>query len=172
MPVTEYLERNARLYPDEVALVELNPDEPDTRRTSWKEFELIQPSRFEPYRREITWSVFDEKANRFANMLIGRGIKKGDKVQVLSGKDRGKQGVVLRALPAENKVVVEGVSVVKKAVKPNAANQQGGIVSQEAPIDASNVNLVCPECGKVTRVGHEKDGKNKLRVCKKCGHMF
>ena len=53
MPVTEYLERNARLYPDEVALVELNPDEPDTRRTSWKEFELIQPSRFEPYRREI-----------------------------------------------------------------------------------------------------------------------
>ena len=74
MPVTEYLERNARLYPDEVALVELNPDEPDTRRTSWKEFELIQPSRFEPYRREITWSVFDEKANRFANMLIGRGI--------------------------------------------------------------------------------------------------
>ena len=169
MPVTEYLERNARLYPDEVALVELNPDEPDTRRTSWKEFELIQPSRFEPYRREITWSVFDEKANRFANMLIGRGIKKGDKVQVLSGKDRGKQGVILRALPAENKVVVEGVSVVKKAVKPNAANQQGGIVSQEAPIDASNVNLVCPECGKVTRVGHEKDGKNKLRVCKKCG---
>ena len=89
-------------------------------------------------------------------------IKKGDKVQVLSGKDRGKQGVILRALPAENKVVVEGVSVVKKAVKPNAANQQGGIVSQEAPIDASNVNLVCPEGGKVTRVGHEKDGKNKL----------
>ena len=83
MPVTEYLERNARLYPDEVALVELNPDEPDTRRTSWKEFELIQPSRFEPYRREITWSVFDEKANRFANMLIGRGIKKGDKVAIL-----------------------------------------------------------------------------------------
>ena len=68
--------------------------------------------------------------------------------------------------------LVEGVAVAKKAVKPNAANQQGGIVSQEAPIDASNVNLVCPECGKVTRVGHEKDGKNKLRVCKKCGHKF
>ena len=85
-------------------------------------------------------------------------IKKGDKVQVLSGKDRGKQGVILRALPAENKVVVEGVSVVKKAVKPNAANQQGGIVSQEAPIDASNVNLVCPECGKGTRVGHTPAG--------------
>ena len=99
-------------------------------------------------------------------------IKKGDKVQVLSGKDRGAQGVVLRALPSEGKVVVEGVAIVKKAVKPSAANQQGGIVSQEAAIDASNVNLVCPACNQVTRVGHEKDGKNKLRVCKKCGHKF
>lgn len=99
-------------------------------------------------------------------------IKKGDKVEVLSGKDRGKQGTVLRAMPAEGKVVVEGVAVVKKAVKPNAQNQQGGIVSKEAAIDASNVNLVCPKCGKVTRVGREKDGKNKLRVCKKCGEKF
>ena len=96
-------------------------------------------------------------------------IKKGDKVEVLSGKDRGKQGVVLRAIPKAGKVVVEGVAIVKKAVKPTQANQQGGIVSQEAAIDASNVNLVCPECGKRTRVGHEKDGKNKLRICKKCG---
>ena len=103
-------------------------------------------------------------------------IKKGDKVQVLSGKDRGKQGVILRALPAENKVVVEGVSVVKKAVKPNAAGQQGGIVDKEMPIDVSNVQLICPECGKRTRVGHEAgelDGhKTKLRICKKCGHKF
>ncbi|WP_085830619.1 50S ribosomal protein L24 [Collinsella vaginalis] len=103
---------------------------------------------------------------------MSMSIKKGDKVEVLSGKDRGKQGTVLRALPAEGKVVVEGVAVVKKAVKPNQQNQQGGIVSQEAAIDASNVNLVCPECGQRTRVGHEKDGKNKLRVCKKCGHKF
>ena len=83
MPVTEYLERNAKLYPHEVALVELNPSEPDTRRTTWKEYELIQPSRFEPYRRAITWSIFDEKANRFANMLISRGIKKGDMVAII-----------------------------------------------------------------------------------------
>ncbi len=81
--VTEYLERNAREFPDEIALVELNPDEPDKRRTTWKEYELIQPEGFKPYRREITWSVFDEKANRFANMLISRGIKKGDKVAIL-----------------------------------------------------------------------------------------
>ncbi|MCD8083617.1 MAG: acyl--CoA ligase [Clostridiales bacterium] len=83
MPVMEYLERNARLYPDEIALVELNPEERDTRRMTWKEFDLIQPTGFKPYRREITWSIFDEKANRFANMLIGRGVRKGDKVAIL-----------------------------------------------------------------------------------------
>jgi acyl-CoA synthetase (AMP-forming)/AMP-acid ligase II len=83
MVVTELLERNAMHYPDEVALVELNPAEADTRRTSWKEFDLIESNRFAPYRREITWGVFDEKANRFANMLISRGIKKGDKVAII-----------------------------------------------------------------------------------------
>ncbi|MDO4330909.1 MAG: class I adenylate-forming enzyme family protein [Lachnospiraceae bacterium] len=83
MPVMEFLERNARLYPDEVALVELNPEEKDTRRTTWKEYELIRPTGFTAYRREITWSVFDEKANRFANLLISRGIQKGDKVAIL-----------------------------------------------------------------------------------------
>ena len=83
MPVTEYLERNAKLYPDEVALVELNPEEKDNRRITWKEQELVEPGRFQPYRREITWGVFNEKANRVANMLIGRGIRKGDKVAVL-----------------------------------------------------------------------------------------
>ena len=99
-------------------------------------------------------------------------VKKGDTVEVLSGKDRGKRGTVLRAKPAEGKVVVEGVAMVKKAVRPTQQNQQGGIISQEAAIDVSNVNLVCPKCGKRTRVGHKKDGKNKLRVCKKCGHEF
>ena len=83
MPVVEFLERNAKLYPNDVALVELNPSENDRRRISWKEFELIEPNRFAPYRREITWSIFDEKANRFANMLLSRGIKKGDKVGIL-----------------------------------------------------------------------------------------
>lgn len=83
MPVTNYLERNARLYPDEIALVELNPEEKDTRKTTWKERELVEPDRFQPYRREITWSVFNEKANRVANMLMGRGIRKGDKVAIL-----------------------------------------------------------------------------------------
>lgn len=83
MPVTDFLDKNAQLYPNEIALVELNPDEKDTRRSTWKEYELIQPDSFQPYRREITWNVFNEKANRFANMLIGRGVKKGDKVAIL-----------------------------------------------------------------------------------------
>lgn len=83
MPVTDFLDRNARLYPEDIALVELNPEEKDTRRTTWKEYELIQADSFQPYRREITWGVFNEKANRFANMLLGRGIKKGDKVAIL-----------------------------------------------------------------------------------------
>ena len=83
MPVTEYLERNASLYPNEVALVELNPDEKDNRRITWKEYDLIEPTKSLAYRREITWSVFNEKANRFANMLLSRGVKKGDKVAIL-----------------------------------------------------------------------------------------
>ena len=100
-------------------------------------------------------------------------VKKGDKVQVLSGKDKGAQGEVLKAFPAEGKVIVEGVAMVKKHQKPNAANQQGGIIDREAKIDVSNVMLVCPTCGKATRVGHatDADGK-KVRVCKKCGAQF
>ena len=83
MLVTELLERNHKLYGDEVALVELNPLIRDARRTTWKEFDLVQQTEAKPYRREITWSIFDEKANRVANMLISRGIRKGDRVAVL-----------------------------------------------------------------------------------------
>lgn len=100
-------------------------------------------------------------------------VKKGDKVEVLSGKDKGKQGVVLRAIPEDGKVVVEGVAVVKKATKPNPTNQQGGIIPTEAAVDVSNVALVCPSCGKATRVGHGIDDEGrKTRVCKKCGAKF
>ncbi|MCR5698566.1 MAG: acyl--CoA ligase, partial [Treponemataceae bacterium] len=83
MPVTDYLERNKKLYGNEVALIELNPEQKENRRITWKEYSLIQPTPEQPYRREITWSVFDEKANRMANMLLSRGIKKGDKVAIL-----------------------------------------------------------------------------------------
>jgi len=83
MPITDLLERNSKLYGDEVALVEINPEIQEEQRVTWKEYELIQPTSSAPYRREITWSIFDEKANRVANMLLGRGIRKGQKVAIL-----------------------------------------------------------------------------------------
>ena len=97
-------------------------------------------------------------------------IKKGDKVEVLTGKDKGKRGEVLRVYPEKNKVVVEGGAIAKRHVKPNAANQQGGIVEAEAAIDASNVALIDPKTDKPTRVGYliKEDG-TKVRVSKKSG---
>ncbi|MBR2208195.1 MAG: acyl--CoA ligase [Synergistaceae bacterium] len=83
MPITDLLERNSKLYGDEVALVEINPEVQEPLRLTWKEYDLIQPTSMKPYRREITWSVFDEKANRVANLLLSRGVKKGQKVAIL-----------------------------------------------------------------------------------------
>ena len=97
-------------------------------------------------------------------------VKKGDKVQVLSGKDKGAQGEVLRAFPREGKVIVEGVAIVKKAQRPTQENQNGGFKEMEAKIDVSNVMLVCPGCKAATRVAHRFDEAGKKhRVCKKCG---
>ncbi|WP_349410716.1 50S ribosomal protein L24 [Pseudalkalibacillus sp. SCS-8] len=99
-------------------------------------------------------------------------VKKGDKVQVISGKDKGKQGVVLQALPKENRVIVEGVNVVKKHAKPSQDNPQGGILNVEASIHASNVLPIDPKSGEPTRVGYEeKDGK-KVRIAKKSGEAL
>ena len=83
MPITDLLERNSKLYGDEIALVEINPEIQEEQRVTWKEYSLIQPTSSAPYRREITWSIFDGKANRVANMLLGRGIRKGQKVAIL-----------------------------------------------------------------------------------------
>ena len=83
MPITELLEKNCRLYGDDISLVEINPELPETRRVTWREYNLIAPSPAPYYRREITWNVFNEKANRFANLLLSTGIRKGDKVAIL-----------------------------------------------------------------------------------------
>ena len=96
-------------------------------------------------------------------------IKKDDKVVVLSGKDKGKQGKVLIADPKAMKVVVEGVNVATKHKKPQKQGDEGGIIKVETPIYASKVQLVCPKCGKATRVGHKVGKDGKVRVCKKCG---
>ena len=83
MPITELLEQNCKMYGNDICLVEINPEVKDKRRVTWKEYELIEPSHDSYYRREITWNVFNEKANRFANLLLSRGVKKGDKVAIL-----------------------------------------------------------------------------------------
>ena len=101
--------------------------------------------------------------------MAGLHVKKGDTVKVIAGKDKGKEGEVIRALPSKGRVVVEKVNVVKKAQRPTQANPQGGIISMEAPINVSNVMLVCPSCKAATRVAHRFDEAGKKhRVCKKC----
>ena len=96
-------------------------------------------------------------------------IRRNDTVKVISGRDKGKQGRVLRVMPDEGKVLVEHVMMVKKHVRPNPQhNIQGGIAEQEAPISVSSVMLLCASCGPV-RVGHEMRGDRKVRVCRKCG---
>lgn len=96
-------------------------------------------------------------------------IKKGDTVKVLSGNDKGKTGEVLEVIPKTEKIIVKDVNIKKKHVKPRRQGEEGGIIPSEFPIHSSKVAVVCPKCGKATRVGFEVDGDNKVRVCKKCG---
>ena len=96
-------------------------------------------------------------------------IKKGDNVEVLSGNDKGKKGEVLEVLPKEEKIVVKGVNVRKKHVKARRQGDESGIISVECSIPSSKVNVVCPKCGKTTKVGYSIEKDQKVRVCKKCG---
>ncbi|MGB9812674.1 MAG: 50S ribosomal protein L24 [Thermovenabulum sp.] len=100
-------------------------------------------------------------------------IKKGDTVVVISGKDKGKKGKVLRVFPKESRAIVEGVNMATKHKKPSPKFPQGGIIHQELPIYTSKLMIVCGKCGKATRVGHTflEDG-TKVRVCKKCGEVI
>jgi large subunit ribosomal protein L24 len=101
--------------------------------------------------------------------MAGLKIKKGDRVRVLTGKDRGKEGEVSRAMPAEGKVIVDGINVAKKHQRPTRATMQGGIIDKDMPIPVANVAVVCPSCGKATRVGYRIEGDGtKIRICKKC----
>jgi len=95
-------------------------------------------------------------------------IKKGDEVEVLSGKEIGKRGTVMRVLPADNKLIVDRVNVVKKHQKPTRATMQGGIIDKEMPLHASNVGIVCGKCNRATRIGYRFDGDKKIRICRKC----
>lgn len=97
-------------------------------------------------------------------------IRKGDTVRVIAGKDKDKEGKVIRVYEKDHKVLVEGVNMVTKSVKPSAANQQGGIVNKEAPLDISNVMYL--KDGKVTRIGYKMDGDKKVRIAKKTGEVI
>jgi large subunit ribosomal protein L24 len=95
-------------------------------------------------------------------------LKKGDRVRVLSGKDRGKEGEIMRAIPQRGMVIVDGVNQVKKHQKALRATMQAGIIDKDMPMPVSKVAIVCPSCGP-TRVGYRFDGNNKVRICRKCG---
>ena len=100
-------------------------------------------------------------------------VKAGDRVVLTAGKDKGKIGNVKKAIPSESKVIVEGANMVTKAQKPQPmAGIQGGLIKLEAPVDASNVMIVCPACEKPTRIKHDVVDGKKVRVCKKCGEQL
>lgn len=99
-------------------------------------------------------------------------VKKGDKVMVITGKDKGKTGVILAAFPKKDRVLVEGVNIIKKHMKPNQDNPQGGIISQEAAIHVSNVMIIDPKSGEPTRVGYKIEDGKKVRVAKKSGELL
>jgi len=100
-------------------------------------------------------------------------IRRNDTVKVITGRDKGKQGRVLRVFPEKNKILVEHVMVVKKHVRPNPQKQiKGGIAEQESPIAVSNVMLVCGSCNRPARIGHEERGDRMVRVCKSCGNTL
>lgn len=96
-------------------------------------------------------------------------IKKGHTVLIISGKDRGKKGKVLRTLPKKRRVVIEGVSLIKKHQKAKKTGEKGQIVEMPAPIDVSNVKIICSKCTKAARIGYKVIEKRKYLVCKKCG---
>lgn len=96
-------------------------------------------------------------------------IRKGDQILVISGKYRNKKSGVLRAFPKKRKIVVEGVNLVKRHQKPKRTGEKGQTVEMPLPIDISNVKLICPKCGKATRVGCKIINNKKYRICKKCG---
>ena len=95
-------------------------------------------------------------------------IRRDDEVRVMQGKDRGKTGRVVRVLPREGRVMVEGVARAKKHARPSKRRQQGGIIDVEQFVDISNVQVVCRSCGRPTRIGHRFEGDDKVRICRKC----
>ncbi len=100
-------------------------------------------------------------------------IRKNDEVMVILGRDRGKKGKVLNSIPGEDRLVVEGINMIKRHMKPSKQMRQAGIIEKEAPVNVSDVMLVCKKCNRPTRVGfHYMEGGSKVRVCKKCHEVI
>jgi len=105
-------------------------------------------------------------------------IKIGDEVVVLSGKDKGKKGKVIECIPKQDKIIIEGMNIAKRHVKATKRGQESGVIEREAPFFSSKAMLICPRCGKNARIGiktskiNEEEGKEKLRICKKCGEVI
>ena len=99
-------------------------------------------------------------------------IRKGDTVDVITGKDKGKRGKVLRVVPEQERLVVEGVNKQKRHQKASAKVMQAGIITREGPVHASNVMVHCPKCHAPTRIGHRMEGERKIRVCRRCGESL
>jgi large subunit ribosomal protein L24 len=95
-------------------------------------------------------------------------IKKDDQVLVISGDEKGKKGTVSKSLPSKNKVVIEGVNLAKKHIRPKQRDQKGQVVKVAMPMDVSKVKLICPKCGQASRINYDASGETKVRVCKKC----
>ena len=95
-------------------------------------------------------------------------IKKGDKVKIITGKDKGREGVIDRVFPKKKAVIVGGLNIYKKTVRPRKKDEKGGIVERACPLNVSNVVLFCPKCGQPTRVSYRWDDSKKIRICKKC----
>ena len=104
-------------------------------------------------------------------MISKPKIRKDDTVEVIAGKDKGKRGTVVRIIPKKDAVIVSGVNIVKKAMRKKSQQDQGGIAEIEAPLNISNVAIVCKKCGP-TKIGYKIDGDKKIRVCRKCGDVL
>ena len=99
-------------------------------------------------------------------------VKKGDTVLIIAGDDKGRKGKVIKVFPKKNKILVEGINIQKKHVRPRREGEKGQIIEKPGPIDVSNVKVICPKCGKPTKVGYTKVKNKKFRVCKVCSHEF
>jgi len=99
-------------------------------------------------------------------------VKKGDTVLIIAGDDRGRKGKVIKAMPKEQRIIVEGINIQKKHVKPRREGEKGQIVEKPGPIHVSNVKVICPKCGKPTKIGYQKVGDKKFRKCKICNQTF